>query len=80
MNNEEAEQFMEWVPMSDGKWGLSFEKPLFTEGVPLVHEREWVGLNDLEIEYLFEKFDFDGKAFFRALVKNIEEKLKEKNK
>ena len=64
--------------MSDGKWGLSFEKPLFTEGVPLVHEREWVGLTEEEIEYLFEKFDLVD-AYFRALVKDIEEKLKEKN-
>ena len=70
--------WMYQFPMSDGKWGLSFEKPLFTEGVPLVHERDWVGLNDLEIEYLFEKFGLDD-AYFRALVKDIEEKLKEKN-
>lgn len=71
--------WMYQFPMSDGKWGLSFEKPLFTEGVPLVHERKWVGLTDGEIEYLFEKFDFDGRAYFRALVKDIEEKLREKN-
>jgi hypothetical protein len=42
-------------------------------------KREWVGLTDGEIEYLFEKFDFDGRAYFRALVKDIAEKLKEKN-
>jgi hypothetical protein len=41
-------------------------------------KREWVGLSEEEIEYLFEKFGLDD-AYFRALVKDIEEKLKEKN-
>lgn len=78
MSNKNIKAWMYQFPMSDGKWGLSFEKPLFTEGVPLVHEREWVGLTEEEIEYLFEKFDLVD-AYFRALVKDIEEKLKEKN-
>jgi hypothetical protein len=78
VSNKNIKAWMYQFPMSDGKWGLSFEKPLFTEGVPLVHEREWVGLTEEEIEYLFEKFDLVD-AYFRALVKDIEEKLKEKN-
>jgi hypothetical protein len=41
-------------------------------------KREWVGLTMDEIEYIFEKFGLDD-AYFRALVKDIEEKLREKN-
>ena len=47
--------------------------------IHLTPKREWVGLTDGEIEYLFTKFDFDGRAYFRALVKDIEKKIKEKN-
>ena len=42
-------------------------------------KREWVGLNEEEIEYIQEKFGFQSKSFFRALAKDVEEKLKEKN-
>ena len=76
--DKKIKAWMYQFPMSDGKWGLSFEKPLFTEGVPLVHERKWGGLTEEEIEYLFEKFGLDD-AYFRALVKDVEEKLREKN-
>jgi hypothetical protein len=52
--------WMYQFPMSDGKWGLSFEKPLFTEGVPLVHEREWVGLSAEDMETFEKNHGYEG--------------------